>query len=208
MTVAPASFSIPNTKYGAKVVKTVQVSNEQKIRVSLSHGISGTNAADFTVSGGTCTRTLAAKTSCTIQVTFMPGVLGIESATLTVSDSRDPHSPYDDAFNVAGTIPEGVSPLRLSYSTVSRSSSETLKTTVTNKSPFTISIGSSISGASAADFTIAGGTCGSSLAGNSSCTIGVKFKPTTTTRESATLAVTVPEDPTSPRDVKLTGTGS
>jgi hypothetical protein len=44
--------------------------------------------------------------------------------------------------------------------------------------------------------------------GNSSCTIGVKFKPATTAGESATLAVTVPQDGTSPHNVSLTGTGS
>ena len=74
--------------------------------------------------------------------------------------------------------------------------------------PFTTSIGSAVSGANAADFTITGGTCGPSLAGNSSCTIGVKFKPTTAAAETATLAVSVPQDPASPHNVNLSGTGS
>jgi len=210
MTVTPASFSIGDTKFGVKVVKAATVVNKQSNSISLSPSISGPNAGDFTVTGGTCGATLAAKTSCTIQVIFEPGVLGSESATLTVSDSPDPNSPYNAGFTVAGTIPEGVSPVTLSYGTVSRSSSRTGNITVANKSPFTISISSSIGGANAGDFTnTGGGTCGASLAGNLSCTIAVKFKPTTTTTtESATLAVTVPEDPTSPRDVKLTGTGS
>jgi hypothetical protein len=78
----------------------------------------------------------------------------------------------------------------------------------TNKSPFTISISSSVSGANAGDFTITGGTCGPSIAGNSSCTIGVKFKPTTAAGESATLTVSVPQDPASPHNLSLTGTGS
>jgi streptogramin lyase/pimeloyl-ACP methyl ester carboxylesterase len=207
MTVKPASFSIPDTKFGIKVVKTITVANKQAIAVSLGHSISGPNAADFTVTGGTCIATLAAKASCTILVTFKPGVLGSESATLTVSDSPDPHSPYNVAFTVAGTIPETVAPVTLSYGTVSRSSSKTLKTTVTNKSPFTISIGSAVSGANASDFTIAGGTCGSTLTGNLSCTVGVKFKPTTTTAESATLTVSIVQDPTGPHNVSMTGTG-
>jgi hypothetical protein len=189
-------------------LKAVTVSNRQTNAVSLSPSVSGPNAADFSITGGTCTATLAAKTSCSIQVTFTPGVLGSESATLTVSDSPDPGSPYSASFNVAGTIPETVAPVTLSYGTVLQTSSKTLKTTVTNRSPFTISIGSAISGANAADFTITGGTCGPTLAGNSSCTIGVKFKPTTAAAESATLAVSVPQDPTSPHDVSLTGTGS
>ena len=141
-------------------------------------------------------------------MTFTPGVLGSESATVTFSDSPDPLSPYNVTFTVAGTIPETVSPITLSYGTVSRTSSKLLKTTVTNKSPFTISIGSSVSGANPDDFTITGGTCGASLVGNTSCTIGVRFKPTTAAGESATLTVNVPQDPTSPRNVSLTGTGS
>ena len=208
MAVKPAAFAIPDTKFGAKVIKTVTVYNKQAISVSLSKSISGPNATDFTFSGGTCTGNLAAKTSCTILVTYTPGVLGIESATLTVGASPDPNSPYHVAFSVAGTIPETISPISLSYGTVSRSSSKTLKTTVTNKSPFTISISSSISGANASDFTnTAGGTCGASLAGNLSCTIAIKFRPTTPAPESATLSVSVPQDPTSPHNVNLIGTG-
>ncbi len=207
MTVNPASFSLPDTKFGVKIVKAVTVSNKQTNAVSLSPSLGGTNAADFSITGGTCTGTLAAKTACSIYVTFTPGVLGSESATLTVADSPDPGSPYSVSFNVAGTIPETVAPITLAYGTVSQASSKTLKTTVTNKSPFTISIGSAVSGANAGDFTITGGTCGPSLAGNSSCTIGVKFKPTRAAAESATLAVSVPQDPTSPHNVSLTGTG-
>jgi hypothetical protein len=209
MTVSPASESIGNTKFGVKVPNTITVYNKQPHSVSLSKSISGPNAADFTFNGsGTCTGTLAAKTSCTVMVTFTPGALGSESATLTVSDSPDALSPYHVAFSVAGTIPEGVT-TTLSYGTVSRSSSKTLKATITNKSPFTLSISSSISGANAGDFTNAGtGTCGASLAGNLSCTIAVKFKPTTTSFETGTLSVVVPQDPTSPRLVQLNGTGS
>jgi hypothetical protein len=208
MAVKPASFSIGDIKFGNKTTKTISVYNKQTRSVSLSKSISGPNAGDFSFSGGTCTGTLASKTSCTILVTFTPGVLGPESATVTVAASPDPNSPYFVALNVAGTIPESVT-LNLSYGTVSRASSKTLKATITNKSPFTISISSSISGANAADFTnTGGGTCGASLSGNLACTIAIKFKPTTTTLESATLTVVVPQDPTSPRLVHLSGTGS
>jgi hypothetical protein len=113
------------------------------------------------------------------------------------------------ALSTGPTIPETVAPTTLSYGNVSRSSSKILKTTVTNKSPFAISIGSAVSGVNAADFTISGGigSCGQSLAGNASCTISVKFKPTIVGAESATVAVSVPQDPTNPRNVNLTGNG-
>jgi len=207
LTTTSSSLMFGSVKFGIKGAKSFSVTNHQTRIVTLSESFSGTNAGDFSKTGGTCTTTLGAGAACTITVSFKPGVLGTESATLAILDSPDPPSPYQVALS-AQTVPETISPLALAYGTVSRASSKTLKTTVTNKSPFTISISSSLSGADASDFTITGGTCGATLAGNSSCTIGVKFKPTTTAAESAAVAVSVAQDPTSPHAVSLTGTGS
>lgn len=208
LTTTSSNLMFGSVKFGSKGVKSFNVINHQTRTVTLSESFSGINAADFSRTGGTCTTTLGAGKACSITVSFTPSVLGTESGTLSILDSPDPLSPYTVALSTGPTIPETVAPLALAYGTVSRSSSKTLKTTVTNKSPFTISIGSAVNGANAADFTITGGTCGPTLVGNSSCTIGVKFKPTTTAGESATLAVTVPQDPTSPHNVSLAGTGS
>jgi centrosomal CEP192-like protein len=208
LTTSSTSLIFGSVKFGTKSVKSFSVLNHQTQPVTLSESFSGTNGSDFSKTGGTCTTTLGAGSSCTITVSFEPGVLGTESATLAILDSPDPLSPYTVALSSGPTIPETVAPVTLAYGTVSRSSSKTLKSTVTNKSPFTISIGSALSGANAADFTITGGTCGTTLAGNSSCTIGVKFKPTTTASETASLAVSIPQDPTSPQNVSLKGTGS
>jgi len=206
-TVRPSAYSIYYTKFGTKVLKGVSVLNRQNNSVSLSKNVSGSNALDFLITGGTCGATLAAKTACSIVVTYKPGVLGAESAQLNVIDKPDPLGPYAVSFNVAGTIPELVTPLTLSYGTVSQSSSRMLKAIVTNKSPFQISVSGSVSGSNAADFTITGGTCNGTLAKNSSCTVAVTFKPASAASESAMLAVTVPQDPTSPHNVNLTGTG-
>ena len=208
LSLSKTSLVFKSVRFGLKGIAAFSVTNHQTQPVSLSESFSGNNPADFSISGGTCTATLAAKTACSIDVTFTPGALGSESAMLTVSDSPDPVSPYNIGLSTGPTIPDTVTPATLSYGTVSQTSSKTLKATITNYSPFTLSVGSSLSGANAPDFTITGGTCGPSLTGNASCTIGVKFKPTTTSSESATLTVTIPQDPTSPRQVALTGTGS
>jgi hypothetical protein len=208
LTTTSSSLIFGSVKFGTKGVKSFSVVNHQTQAVTLSESFSGTNASDFTKTGGTCTTTLDAGKACSIIVSFTPGVLGTESGTLSIFDSPDPLSPYTVALSTGPTIPETVAPVTLAYGTVPRSSSKTLKATVTNKSPFTISIGSAVSGANAADFTITGGTCGPTLAGSSSCTIGVKFKPSTAAGESASLVVSVPQDPTSPHGVSLTGTGS
>jgi Abnormal spindle-like microcephaly-assoc'd, ASPM-SPD-2-Hydin len=206
-TVRPSAYSIYYTKFGTKVVKAVSVLNRQNNSVSLSKSVTGPNAADFQITGGTCGSTLAPHAVCSIDVTYTPGILGAESAQLNVTDKPDPLGPYVVPFNVAGTIPETVAPLNLSYGTISQASSRTLKAIVTNKSPFAISVSSSTSGLNAADFTISGGTCTGTLAANSSCTVAVTFKPTSAASESAMLAVSVPQDPTSPHNVNLIGTG-
>jgi hypothetical protein len=208
LTTTSNSLVFGSVKFGTKGVKSFSVINHQTQPVTLAENFSGTNGADSSKTGGTCGATLNAGKACSIVVSFAPGALGTESATLTISDSPDPLSPHIVALSTGPTIPETIAPLTLAFGTVSQSSSKTLKTTLTNKSPFTLSISSSVSGANAGDFTITGGTCGPSIVGNSSCTIGVKFKPTTAAGESATLTVSVPQDPTSPHNLNLTGTGS
>jgi len=208
LTTSKSSLTFPSVRFGLKGVATLGITNHQTRPVTLSETFSGTNHADFSITGGTCTSTLGASQACTTTVTFKPSVLGTESATLTIADSPDPLSPYNVALSTGPTIPDTVLPATLSYATVSHTSSRTLKATVTNYSPYGLSMGGAVGGANAADFKISGGTCGATIGGNSSCTIAVTFKPTTLTSESATLQVTVGSDPNSPHGVNLTGTGS
>ena len=209
LSLSTSSLTFKSVRFGLRGIAGFGVINHQARSVNLTESFSGANPGDFSVSGGTCTSTLAAKAACTIDVTFKPAVLGAESATLTVADSPDPLSPYTVTLTTAATIPDLVTPVTLSYGTVSETKSKTLKATVTNYSPFSLSISSSITGPNASDFTQAAtGTCGASLSGNSSCTIAVTFKPTTTFSETATLQVNVGNDPNNPHSVSLTGAGS
>jgi hypothetical protein len=211
LSTSSTSSVFGSVKFGSTATTSLTVTNNQTQPVTLSESFSGTNAADFSITGGTCPTapaTLAAKTSCKVTVTFKPGALGTESAMLSVSDTPDSLGPYDVALTTGPTIPVSVSPTSLLYGTVSRASSKTLTATVTNMSPLTLSIVSAVSGLNAGDFTITGGTCGSTLDGNSSCTVAVTFKPTKTVTESATLAGTVTSDPSSPHKVALKGRGS
>jgi hypothetical protein len=205
MTTSVSSLVFGNVKFGAKGIKTLTVTNHQTQPVTLSEGFSGTNSADFSVTGGTCTSTLAASKACTITVSFAPGVLGTESATLTVSDSPDPLGPYTVALSTGPTIPATIAPPTLAFASVAQSATKTLSTLkVTNLSPFTLSLTQGITGPNAADFGVApSGTC----AGHTVCVIPVTFTPSAETAESATLSVSINQDPTSPHLISLTGTG-
>jgi hypothetical protein len=210
LTLSKSSRVFGSVKFGVKAPLSFSVINHQTQSVALAESFSGTNPADFSISGGTCTANLGALKSCTIIVTFTPGVLGTESASLSVSDSPDPLSPYTVALSTGPTIPATVAPATLAYGTLtSNVPSKTLKTTVTNLSGFPLPLSENISGPNATDFTVTGsGTCGTTATPHSSCTIAVTFAPTGGgSAESASVGVSVGSDPTSPHNIALTGTG-
>ncbi len=64
-------------------------------------GITGANAGDFSETNN-CGTSLAAGASCTITVTFTPGVVGDRSATITITDSAS-DSPQSIALTGEGT---------------------------------------------------------------------------------------------------------
>ena len=211
LTTSTSSIVFGEVKFGSSSSKPVSVTNHQTRSVSLSKGFSGTNAGDFSIGGSsTCGATLAAKATCAIYVSFKPGVLGTESATLSIADSPDASSPHTVAISTGPTIPATVSPAStLAFGTLT-TKSKTMNITVTDLSGFSLAVSEgSISGANAGDFAVTGGTCGGgTVSAHSTCTIAVKFTPTLhATAESANIAVTIGSDPNSPHNIAMTGTG-
>jgi Cep192 domain 4 len=88
---------------GKSLARYVTVRNLVAAAVSISESISGPNAADFVVTGGTCGATLAGASHCNYKVTFTPSIIGAESATITVSASGDAASPHDVSLTGAGS---------------------------------------------------------------------------------------------------------
>jgi ASPM-SPD-2-Hydin domain-containing protein/centrosomal CEP192-like protein len=207
LTTSASSLVFPNVKIGSTAVKALTVTNHQTRAVTLSEQFSGNNAGDFSITGGTCTASLAASTSCTLDVTFTARALGTESAMLSLADSPDPLSPYAVALSTGPTIPATVTPLTVAFGTLT-TKSKTKDVTVTNLSSVALPVGESISGANPGDFVVTGGTCGASAGPNSSCTIAVTFTPTGGgSAESASMTVSIGSDPSSPYSISLTGTG-
>ena len=217
MTVTPTSFMFTSTKIGSEKTKTITVSNKQTNSVSLTMppSFSGNNPTDFSVTGGSClaltpASTLAAKTACTLIVAYAPSALGTESATMAVTDSPDTLGPYSVTFTTPENIPATVTPTTLAFGTLTaRTPSKTKNITVANLSGFSLSVSeSSVSGANAGDFAVTSATCGASVAAHSPCTIAITFTPTAgPSGESASIAVSIGSDPTSPHNIALMGTG-
>jgi trimeric autotransporter adhesin len=209
LTTSKTSLVFGNVKFGIKSALAFSVTNHHTQAVSLSETFSGTNQADFSITAGSCTATLGALKACTITVTFKPGALGTESASLSIAASPDSMSPYTVALSTGPTIPATITPVTLAYGTLTvKVPTKTKSVTVTNLSGFSLPLSESFSGTNAGDFAVSGGTCTATVPANSHCTISVKFTPTGGgAAESASMAVTIGSDPTSPHNISLTGTG-
>jgi hypothetical protein len=86
---APVTFNLTNTT--ASSVTSITVTNM------------GGNAADFVNTGtGSCTSTVAANSSCTINVKFSPTQVGSRSTTLSVGESAS-SSPQQSSLTGTGT---------------------------------------------------------------------------------------------------------
>jgi len=101
--VEPAILTPVKATYAAQVLgststsKTFTLINNQMVALS---SIAITATGDFAVSATTCTTSLAAKSKCTINVTFMPTKTGTRTGSLSVSDSAN-NSPQ--AASLTGT---------------------------------------------------------------------------------------------------------
>jgi len=176
-----------------------------------SIGISGTNAADFSITSQTCGATLAAHSSCIVTVTFTPQEPGAREATLTIN-----HSGFNSSQTVSlsGTATGKISTLAITPQALSfgvanvGSASAVQSVTLQSDGTTTISIASvTISGTNSGDFSIASNSCGSSLSGSGGCSIGLLFNPTAAGSRTAMLTISDSASG-SPHQVTLSGTGN
>jgi hypothetical protein len=200
--VAPATLTPGSVSIGNVPVKTASSAasftlfNNEEGALSISKiTFTGTNASDFSQTGGTCGSSLSGRASCTISVTFTPSATGAESATLTVSDgAAAPYNTATAALSGTGVADVTLTPASYSFGDVAVKTASNAKSfTLHNYESTALSISNiGFTGANAGDFSQTGGTCGTPptiLAAASSCTINVTFTPSTTAAESATLTV-------------------
>jgi hypothetical protein len=179
---------------------------------ALSTARTGANATDFQIVGNTCQNaTLAQGAFCTISVEFSPNNTGTRTASLTVND---PNSGTTSA-SLTGQGDAVLAPAELSISpatgrnfgSVAVGESETLDLTVTNIGDETSSTPDiDTGGADFSHFNVDTHDCNAGLAGGDSCTVTVRFEPTSTGDKSATLEVVGTPDGGSD-SASLRGTG-
>jgi hypothetical protein len=169
-----------------------------------SIGITGAETDDFTQTT-TCTSTLPAGASCTISVTFEPGVSGPRSASVSISDN-DRASPQTVPLSGTGTALTFTPPSLIFPITKVGASSGPLTVTVKNVGTTTVTFNPFvITGADPGDFSMTT-TCGQNVFAGKSCSFGVTFTPTATGKRTAAGSIT-DDAGGSPQNIPVSGTG-
>ena len=198
-TPSPTSLTFATQFVGtSSSAQPVTLTNYGKMALSIT---SIAASGDFSQTN-TCGSSLAAEASCTISVTFKPTQRGTRTGTLSITDNA-PGRPQTVSLTGTGTVVE-FNPASLSFGSVTRGSSKTLTTTLSNTGSTALSIGSiTITGSTAFSQT---NTCGTSVAAGGSCTITATFRPTGIGSFSGDVSVS-DSGGGSPQQVPLSGSG-
>ena len=190
---APSSLSFAQTTIGqtsATQTVTVRASRTAAL-ANLAASVSG----DFARSGGTCGGSLAASGSCTITVAFTPTAAGSRTGTLSIT-----HSGLTTAVPIAlsGTGAAAAEPTISLDASSFAFGNQTVNTTSSAKTLTASNTGSAalnfsaitLGGSAAADYG-ATGSCavGTPVAAGGSCTLSLRFTPSTTGSRGATLTL-------------------
>lgn len=152
-----------------------------------------------------CT-SVAAGSSCTINVTFTPTTIGSRAGTLTITDNAS-GSPHTVSLSGTGLgAIGGVSPSSLTFGNQGLGTGSVAQSvTVSNTGNISQTVSLSFTGANAADFGEAD-NCSGSIAAGGNCLVNIVFTPSATGSRSASLVVTG-NATNSPQTVPLSGTG-
>jgi len=211
-TLSTSAVSFPTTTAGSTATASpVTLTNTGTGTLTISPPVvGGTNQSNFGETN-TCGSSLAAGASCTITATFTPSAAATYNATITITDNAT-GSPQIIALSGSGSATAGSPTVTLSSSTIAFGTvvvgdSGSSSVTVSNSGTAALAISSiALSGTNQANFAETN-TCGSSLAGNASCTITGVFTPAASTNYTATLSIT--DNATgSPQTIALTGSGT
>jgi Astacin (Peptidase family M12A)/Abnormal spindle-like microcephaly-assoc'd, ASPM-SPD-2-Hydin len=198
-TISPKSLAFGNGAAGiASAEKTVTLTNSGTGALSIG---SIAASGDFSETNN-CPSVLAAKVSCTVEVTFNPSVVAAITGVLTFTDGATT-SPQLVKLSGTGIAPLTFSPTSLTLPSVAVGSTSSTTVTVTNKQTTAISLSPTTS----PDYSVTGGTCGASLAAAGSCTITVGFAPEYKGSIKGALAIAT-NGAFSPQIIGLTGTAT
>jgi len=200
VSLTPASLTFSATLVGSSsAAQPVTLANTGNAALTISNI---QTVGDYSQTNN-CPATLAAGSSCTLNITFAPTATGVRIGALTLTDSVS-SSPQTVTFSGNGYVSSvSVAPVSLTFATQAlKTSSAVQVVTVTNTGANSITI----SGASTSGDFGQTNNCGTITAGGI-CSVSVKFSPTASGTRSGTLSVSG-SFTGSPQALSLSGTGS
>ncbi len=205
--VAPATdLSVPfgSVNTGSSANQTVTVTNTGTASLLVGAvGVANPLAAPFSLTNDTCSnQTIAPSASCTITVAFAPTATGAAADSFTIP-SNDP-AKASVTVNVSGTgsstaapaatVTDSVAPttdLQIPFGSVIAGATASQTVTVTNTGTAVLLVGAvGSSNAIAAPFSLMNDMCSNqTIAPSASCTITVRFAPTSTGTVSDSFSI-------------------
>jgi hypothetical protein len=183
-TVTPTSANYGNVAVGKTNDATFTVANGSASALALSVSVGGVDPGEFSRQGGTCGGSLLPGATCTVVIRFAPTSPGAKSALFSAGNGISGAS-----LSGTGIGSVTLTPATVAFGSVIVGQSTSLPLTIANTTSSAFAVGVSLGGASPGEFSRSGGTCGSNLPGQSSCTIVMRFAPTSAGVKSSTLVV-------------------
>ena len=210
VSLSPTSLAFGNQSLGTtSAAQALTLSNTGNAALSItSLALTGSNASDFAQTN-TCGSSVAARSKCTISVTFKPSASGSRTASVGITDNAS-GSPQTVSLSGTGTGTAALvslSPTSLAFGNQPIDVSSTTQSVIlSNTGNGTLSITSLVlAGTNASDFAQTN-TCGSALAAGANCTIVVWFTPSVAGTEAASLSISNNASGSS-QTVSFSGTG-
>lgn len=202
LSISPASLSFLSQPLNTtSTAQTVTISNISTSPVLIS---SITISGDF-FQTNSCGTSVAANTSCAIEVTFRPTVLGTRSGSLSITSGGLPTLAVP--LTGTGVDPQiSVNPAAVSFADQPiNTTGPDQFITVTNPGTTALHVSSTLVSGSPY-LNVLANNCTAAVAPAGSCTIELEFTPLATGAASATLSIGS-DAPTSPTTVALSGKG-
>jgi hypothetical protein len=189
VSVSPSPLNFPNTvEHVASAPLTLTLTNGTPAQID---SIALVFTGDYKQSGGSCSTTLAAQASCTINVVFTPTVMGADPGTLTITSSQPiVNSPVTLNGNGVGL---SVSPSTVAFGNVIMNQTSLVQSLIVSNT------GGAVTGLTVgnltAPFTRTGGTCATTMAAGTptvptTCTVNIVFHPTAVAGSSDSVSIT------------------
>jgi hypothetical protein len=202
------------------VTRTYTIENTGTVALTISNPtITGTHAADYSISTNPGTLSIAAGASTTFTVSFNPSATGTRSATINIISTDTDETTYNFAIQGTGILNEmnitgngssivdgDITPTTTDWTDFS-TTTVTRTYTIQNTGTDVLNIGLiTISGANASEFTVTTNPSATVAAGGSTTFI-VTFAPTATGVRYANISIANDDTNENPYDFNIQGTG-